>query len=315
MENHSENDLRYKPLCYRIWRVLSKILIVTYPGIATSSFYVSGNSKIIGVLGKYTPLSEGTGEIVLYRLYRPIPHLITTAIHELAHHADFCLRKKTDHSPVFYNVFAQLLYTALDYNVVDHDILLNEVMTGSDRNKIKNILSRYTRKERPPLFDDKKIIEVAQSYSFRDILHARGYSYDPVKKNWYREFDVEKVENEVRYLSTLTTSQSISVSHVSQVTRYDEKTIYVVLRERDAKKPADAIIASIEADLENAVTRFPQLCLQPYTFSKNYFSLTSIYPGNFWAIKLPWREAEKLYRYFDTYYKWSRRPLELTYYI
>lgn len=314
--NFPKNEPRYKSLCYRIWRVLSQILTTTYPELNTQTapFFVLGNSKIIGRLGMYVR-EDGIGNIVLYRLYRPMTHLITTSIHELAHHVDYCTRKKSDHSAEFYAVFASLLYTALDYSVIDRELLLSEELTGSDGGKVKTILANYTPTKRDPLFSEQKIIEVANSYALRELLQSRGYHFDPVKKTWYCECSSETAVAEVRYLSTLTTAHNIIVSNVSQVSGIDDKHIYIVLLERNEKEPIDTIVKKIEDDLVTFVTQYPRAALKPYKFEKNYFSLKSIYRSNFWTVRLSWQEAERLYRYFDTCYTWSRGPIGLTYYV
>lgn len=59
----------------------------------------------------------------MVNLERGTAHVVCTAIHELAHHCEFCMHGQTGHSKRFYEVYSRLLEEALGRGLITLDLI------------------------------------------------------------------------------------------------------------------------------------------------------------------------------------------------
>lgn len=150
--------------------------------------------------------------IEIFNLSRPFNHIIATILHEVAHHIDFCNRKKTDHGKTFYNELYKLLIAAMELNIISKE----DIITRTD-SKDKYRLEKYFgdiqdwQVESFEYKKNKKIIKVKNSYSIKEQLKDKGYKYSKVEQLWIKEIELENIEAEIEYLKTITDESNIKI--------------------------------------------------------------------------------------------------------
>lgn len=127
---------------------------------------------------------------------------VATAIHELAHHVDWCLRGRTDHQSPFYEVYRKLLYAGIDMGLFDAKTFLSCIRDASDHNKVRKIISGYEKKE-TGYKKNMKRIDVKDAYEKKDALKEAGYRFDAITKNWYLEVMEEDIPLQTNQLNSL----------------------------------------------------------------------------------------------------------------
>lgn len=149
-----------------------------------------------------------TGSLKRIRIFntesRTLTHLITTSIHELAHHIDHCNRGKSDHSTAFYEEYKHLVFAALDLNMFGINELFESKRDAADSTKLKLMIIEYMeqgRAKRERIERASKIV-VYHSFDIKDQLKAMGYKWDSVSRAWCRELG-EDAEGDVRRIEEL----------------------------------------------------------------------------------------------------------------
>ncbi|MDY0944113.1 hypothetical protein [Priestia megaterium] len=95
---------------YTIYKTLCDVVdqaypLESYPDNKFKNFFIDIKVKEMkSIHGRYYPHNR---KIEVFNLSRPNGHTIATTLHEVAHHIDHCLRKKSDHSKAFYEIFHQ----------------------------------------------------------------------------------------------------------------------------------------------------------------------------------------------------------------
>ncbi|WRU97844.1 hypothetical protein RYX51_22470 (plasmid) [Priestia filamentosa] len=166
-----------------------------YPNNAFTKFFVDIKVKEMKTVhGRYYPK---TRKIEIFNLSRPNGHIITTSLHEVAHHIDQCLRQKSDHTKAFYEVFYQLLVTAMGMGLVTQEDILTED-DSADKGRLEKHFGPIEEWEISEQ-DYKKnqyVIKVKQAFSIKDKLKNRGYKYSSLDQAWTKELNEEGVEEE-----------------------------------------------------------------------------------------------------------------------
>ena len=129
-------------------------------------------------------------------------NLICTTLHEVAHHIDWCNRHTSDHSDVFYEIFKQLLYSALDLNVLSVSEINEMPRLTSDHNKILKIVKSYH-----PILknvdDNDLIINVFNCFAEKEKLKENNYHWNGTLKAWYKKINKEDQIAEQDFLKSL----------------------------------------------------------------------------------------------------------------
>lgn len=120
---------------------------------------------------------------------RELVPLITTSIHELAHHIDYCNRGTSDHSSLFYEEYRTLIFAALDMDMISINDVLESRRDASDSVKLKLMVIEYLEEGREKREKVKRAERVCvyDAYDIKDTLKASGYRWDASSRAWSRE--------------------------------------------------------------------------------------------------------------------------------
>lgn len=121
-------------------------------------------------------------EVVIFDATALEANNISTLLHEVAHHIDYVMHKKTGHQKEFYEIFKDLIYAALDLKYIDLNSLKNMEHRNVDYNKIMKILDNY--KENFQKENNLFQLKVGNSYSVKEKLKKRGYFYNGLSRTW-----------------------------------------------------------------------------------------------------------------------------------
>lgn len=166
-------------------------------------YYFPGKNK----WGKYQ-----IGKIEIHNLTRNPQYIISTAIHELAHHCDFMFRKTTDHSKKFYDIYAKLLKKTIELNYIDYSIARKATDVG-DLYKLEKYYKEFSDKimETATLNSDRIIIKIFKNFAEGKILKSRSYVYSKIEKCWTREINKSDGKVEVSNLKKFFKSEDIKI--------------------------------------------------------------------------------------------------------
>lgn len=144
--------------------------------------------------GDYCP---STKSIRIFNVSRPIDHIISTTIHELAHHVDCCLNGSSGHNKRFYGILRDLLKTAIECGYVDY----SSIKSKKDSTDIIMMEKYYG--ELVAFYDESKdshkdecILKVLKSYNIKDYLKQKKYSYNSIEKIWEKTIEKNDIETE-----------------------------------------------------------------------------------------------------------------------
>lgn len=132
--------------------------------------------------GDYCPQTK---TIRIFNLSRPMEHVISTTIHELAHHIDHHKYGSSGHNKRFYGIFRNLLKTAIECGYVDYssvkskkdslDIIQMEKYFGE-------LIAYYDESKNDK--KDKCIIKIKKSFNIKEYLYNNGFSFNSLEKTW-----------------------------------------------------------------------------------------------------------------------------------
>ena len=130
---------------------------------------------------------------------------VCTALHELAHHLDYCDRANVAHDKEFYREYRRLIYSALDLEKITIEEMAEMSKIASDYNKVMKILSEYKRKD-PVINKNKDLmyelnIQGVGEEDKRLIPH--GYTYNQRRKTWFKTISPKTVDFEKNVLNYL----------------------------------------------------------------------------------------------------------------
>ena len=180
----------------KIKEILSDIVRQTYGADCNPAyfrFYVEITNKNSRTChGRYTYRNH---KIEIFNTYRDDEAIVCTTIHELAHHVDYCNRRKSDHQKEFYAEYEKLLFAALDMGIVNKYKFMETAKDASDSNKIRKIMDRYI--PNPVSYKkDAQVISVGNCFEYREELKSMGYKYNGNAKVWEKEVPDADVELE-----------------------------------------------------------------------------------------------------------------------
>lgn len=194
-------------LSYKLYNLLRDIIKNTYkkidsPNNKFENFFLDIRPKEMKTIhGRYY---IETKKIEIFNLSRPSEHIVTTAIHEVAHHIDYCLRSETDHTKEFYIVMYELLISALGMKIVSKEDILSE-SDSYDKNRLIRYFGNIEEWEvvNIPYKEEMMAIKVKNGFNIKDDLRENGYSFSGIEKVWIKELDKEDLGQEKEWLNKL----------------------------------------------------------------------------------------------------------------
>ena len=143
--------------------------------------------------GDYCPQTK---TIRIFNLSRPIDHIISTTIHELSHHIDYCKYGSSGHNKRFYGILRDLLKTAIELGYVDY----NSVKAKKDSLDIQQMEKYYG--ELVAYYDeskdenkDKYVMKVFKSYNIKTFLANNDFKFNAIEKSWDRIVKRDEIES------------------------------------------------------------------------------------------------------------------------
>lgn len=127
-------------------------------------------------------------------------HLAKTALHEVAHHIDYCMHGSSGHQEPFYEIYEKLIWASLDMGILTKDDFKN--LYSSDRNKVAAIIDRY--KPHPVEYqkdEEVSVMRVTNCFEIRKILKEHGYKWNNMEQTW--DFVTKTPDEEEEYLQNL----------------------------------------------------------------------------------------------------------------
>lgn len=139
--------------------------------------------------------------IEVFNAYRGVTQIAKTCIHEVAHHIVHCfygIKNVPVHGKEFYDVYAHLIYAALDMNIMEPDDLID--LHSADHKKVAKILEEYDPDPVEYQMDDPVLIKVMNGYKVKDILKEHGYKWNNMEQVWELLPDEDKTDDEIAFL-------------------------------------------------------------------------------------------------------------------
>ena len=186
----------------QIKKILDDIVDYAYKDNPKLSQYKSFSVVIVEKMykskhGDYDIISK---QIRIFNPHRPDAAIVSTLIHELAHHIDNMNRGDSDHSEAFYKEYKTLLYAALDMGVLNKEQVLENERDATDSLKVKAMISDYEPKA-SDYKESGRVIVVKNCFHKKESLKARGYKYNGMNKSWDKEISIDALDEEMNYLT------------------------------------------------------------------------------------------------------------------
>lgn len=216
-------------LNFKLYNVLGDIIdnafpSSEYPNNKFKKFYLDIIPKEMkSIHGRYW---EQTKKIEVFNLSRPSGHIISTTIHEVSHHIDYCLRGSTDHKQTFYEVMHKMLITAMGMGI----ITTNDILTANDNKDKERLIKYFGEIESWEVKDidyrqDVVTFKVSNCFAIKDTLKSRGYKYSGEEQCWVKDIDKKEQEPEKIFLQ-----ERIDISNVKIIegNEIDIEVVYYI---------------------------------------------------------------------------------------
>lgn len=175
--------------------------------------------------GDYCPQTK---TIRIYNISRPIEHVISTTIHELAHHIDCCKYGNSGHNKRFYGIFRELLKTAIECGYVDYNSIRNK------KDSLDIVMMEKYYGELIAFYDeskdtnkDKFIIKVRKSFNIKDYLSSLSFTYNKIEKTWDKVVFKDEIEDLKTQILEKDPSVTIDISAYKDITM--EAYYYIIV--------------------------------------------------------------------------------------
>ncbi|MBS6502199.1 MAG: hypothetical protein KH415_11315 [Clostridium sp.] len=150
--------------------------------------------------------------IEIFNLSRPYNHIITTILHEVAHHIDYVIRGLTDHKKEFYDIFYRLIIGALELSIISKNDIITET-DSADKDRLEKHFGSIRNWEvnKSDYKKDIIIIKVSNSYQLKNYLKMKGYKYSKLEQVWFKEVKIGIISEEIEILKRLTDVENIKI--------------------------------------------------------------------------------------------------------
>jgi len=206
---------------YTIYKTLCDVVDQAYPSESYpenkfKKFFIDIKVKEMqSIHGRYYTDKR---KIEIFNLSRPNGHIIATTLHEVAHHIDCCIRKKSDHSKVFYEILKHLLITAIGMGVME----IEDILSKNDSDDKKRLERHFGSIEEWDISvvdykQDSYLIKVYQSFSIKDKLKNRGYKYSSLEQAWLKEINAAEAEEEKEVVAQWIDEKNIQIGQANTI--------------------------------------------------------------------------------------------------
>ncbi len=191
---------------------------------------------------------------------------VKTALHELAHHLDYCNRGKSGHDEEFYAQFARLIYSALDLDKITLEEMREMNRSNSDYRKVQKILGAYERKPAIARRQTELTYEInVPGLAANDPrLFAYGYQYNQRRKTWYRNIAPNAIDFERTMLKSLGIEE-IQLLDSNTIQMLDDEGEYMAYQKELAERK-EAISKHSKEEFRNLTGYIGKLLNSGYEF-------------------------------------------------
>ena len=152
---------------------------------------------------------------------RPVEDFAVTTLHELAHHIDNVQRGTSNHDSIFYDIYRELLFRALEVGFV----LVKDVKQvalenkSADSKRLADFLVEYEEndisKEKDKVEDRK--LYVYNSFAIKEELNKLGYQYNSIDGSWFKTVSAWEVNKERIFLLQHIAESDIDIVSASKI--------------------------------------------------------------------------------------------------
>lgn len=169
--------------------------------------------------------------IEVFNLSRPTEFVISTTIHELAHHIAYTEYSNLKHDKQFYKIFKELLETSVKLGYVNYD-KVREKTDSLDIQQMEKYHGKITAKYDASMDSNKdySLIKVFNSYEIKDELSKIGYFFNSTEKLHQKKVHNNSIEKEKGKL--LKISENIKYE-ILPFNNFNIKVYYYVVVEGD----------------------------------------------------------------------------------
>jgi len=160
-----------------------------------------------------------TSTIRIFNMSRPSDHIISTTIHELAHHVDFSINGSIGHNKRFYEIFRNLMETAIKCGYINYEVA-RQKCDSSDIMMMEKYFGpvKASYDEAYDTHKDERIIRVSKSYNIKDFLSSNGFHYNGVEKLWEKDVNKNDVEDVKKMVLEKSNSVEVNVLNFNNIT-------------------------------------------------------------------------------------------------
>ena len=153
---------------------------------------------------------------------------VSTTLHELAHHINFCNGGERGHGTDFYNVFRELIFSALDLKKITLQEMKNMNRSNADYSKVMKMLNEYENRPSCRRSEEKFEYEInVPGIAENDPqLIPYGYKYNQRRKTWYKNVDSALVEYEKEFLGMIGID-SLQLKDANTIQMLDDEAEYL----------------------------------------------------------------------------------------
>ena len=153
---------------------------------------------------------------------------VSTTLHELAHHINYCNGGQRGHGADFYSVFRELIYSALDLKKITLEEMKSMNRSNTDYSKVMKMLDEYEKRQLVKETDKRFEYEInVPGIAENDPqLIPYGYKYNQRRKTWYKNVDPELVEYEKEFLGMIGID-SLQLKDANQIQMLDDEAEYL----------------------------------------------------------------------------------------
>lgn len=201
----------------KIKKLLDLIIETTYPDKKIFPYYLKIENKNLKSKNGHWQLKEKDkfATISIFNLERGTKEILKTNIHEIAHNMEYSLHGNTGHTKRFYLIYRNLLETAIRLGLLTFE----EIKDLYDIQQLTAVYGPITAKPNSlkELINDKLIIKINKSFSVKDTLKRKGYTYNGLEQNWIKEVKASSLEEELEYLYTITDKANVVVTQIKDI--------------------------------------------------------------------------------------------------
>lgn len=160
-----------------------------------------------------------TRVIRIFNISRPVDHIISTTIHELAHHIDYDKNNSSGHNKRFYGILRDLMTSAIQCGYVDYSSIKNkkDSLDIVQMEKYYGPLVAYYD-ETKDTNKDKYVIQVLNSFKIKDFLKENKFKYNTIEKIWEKTININDIEETKKLVLSKDDSVEIKVLKFNEIT-------------------------------------------------------------------------------------------------